>query len=134
VPHALLADLVAALHAGFVVFAVLGGLLVLRWPKAAWAHLPCAAWAALVELFGWGCPLTPLENHFHRLAGEAGYAGGFLAHYLGPLLYPEGLTRGHQVVLGLFVLALNAGIYASFYASVYAGVCAAVGRRFRRPG
>jgi hypothetical protein len=121
VPHALLADLVVALHAGFVAFAVLGGLLVLKWPRAAWAHLPCAAWAALVELFGWGCPLTPLENALRHLAGQEGYGGGFLAHYLSPLLYPEGLTRGHQVALGLIVLLLNGAVYGAAW------------RRRRRP-
>jgi hypothetical protein len=112
VPYSLLADAVALLHAAFVVFAALGGVLVLRWPKLAWAHLPCAAWAVVVELTGWGCPLTPLENFFLRRAGEAGYAGGFLEHYLSPLLYPPGLTRSHQVVLGLLVLAVNGAMYA----------------------
>jgi hypothetical protein len=110
--YALLADAVALLHAAFVAFAALGGLLVLRWPRAAWAHVPCLAWAALVELTGSGCPLTPLENHFLRLAGEAGYAGGFLERYLFAALYPAGLTRAHQVALGLILLAGNAAVYA----------------------
>lgn len=111
-PYSLLADAVALLHAAFVLFAVLGGLLVLKWPKLARAHLPCAGWAALVELFGWPCPLTPLEKLFLSLAGETGYPGGFLEHHLFSALYPEGLTRGDQVVLGLGVLAVNGAVYA----------------------
>jgi len=110
-PFSLLADAVALLHAAFVAFAALGGLLVLKWPKAAWPHLPCAAWAALVELSGWGCPLTPLENWFLQRAGEAGYPGGFLEHYLFAALYPAGLTRAHQVGLGLLLLAGNVAVY-----------------------
>jgi len=108
----LLADAVALLHGAFVGFAVFGGLLVLKWPRAAWVHLPCAGWAALVELFGWGCPLTPLEVHFLLRAGQAGYSGGFVEHYLFGALYPEGLTRGVQVTLGLLLLALNGAVYA----------------------
>jgi len=111
-PWALLADLVALAHLGFVLFAVVGGLLVLKWPRAAWAHLPCAAWAAAIELMAWPCPLTPLENLLLRLSGESGYAGGFLEHYLFAALYPAGLTRAHQAVLGLFVLAVNGAVYA----------------------
>lgn len=109
----LAADLVVLLHAAFVAFVVLGGALALRWPRAAWAHLPCLAWGALIELLGWGCPLTPLEAYLRRLAGEPGYSGGFLAHYLFPVLYPEGLTRGHQVALGVALLAFNAAVYAA---------------------
>lgn len=111
-PYLLLADLVVLLHALFVVFAVAGGLLVLKWPKVAWAHLPCALWAFAIEVVGWVCPLTPLEQMLRRLGGEPGYTGGFLEHYLDPLLYPPGLTRGHQVVLGLIVLIVNVAVYA----------------------
>lgn len=110
-PYGLLADLTVLLHLAFVAFAVLGGLLVALWPRAAWAHLPCALWAVLVEAFGWVCPLTPLEVHFRRLAGQAGYSGGFLEHYALPLLYPEGLTRGDQAALALLLLAFNAALY-----------------------
>jgi hypothetical protein len=106
-----LADLVLAGHVAFVAFVVTGGLLALRWPGAAWVHLPCAAWGAWVEIAGWICPLTPLEVHLRRAAGEAGYAGGFLAHYVEPVLYPAGLTRGVQVGLGIAVVALNVGVY-----------------------
>jgi hypothetical protein len=106
-----LADLVVVFHAAFVAFAALGGLLCLRWPRAAWAHLPCALWGVVVELTGWVCPLTPLEGYLRRLAGEAGYSGGFVAHYVTPVLYPEGLTRADQWVLGAVLLAFNAAVY-----------------------
>lgn len=105
------ADLVVALHFAFILFVVAGGLLVLRWPRLAWAHLPVVAWGAGIELIGWVCPLTPLENVLRRAAGQAGYAGGFIDHYLTPLIYPVGLTREHQLALGLFVTAVNLLIY-----------------------
>ncbi|MGD0992500.1 MAG: DUF2784 domain-containing protein [Gemmatimonadales bacterium] len=107
-----LADLVLLLHLAFVLFVVLGGLLVLRRPKVAWLHLPCAAWGVLIEFAGWICPLTPWEVSLRMRGGEAGYAGGFIAHYVTALLYPAGLTRGVQVVLGAFALLLNLTIYS----------------------
>lgn len=111
-PFGALADLVLVLHAGFVAFAVLGGLLVLRWPRLAWAHVPAVAWAVIVELTGWICPLTPLENLFREAGGRPGYAGAFLNHYLVPLLYPEGLTRGVQIALGSALVVLNVLVYS----------------------
>lgn len=109
--HALAADAVLIVHLLFVAFALLGALTVLwrRW--MAWVHLPCAIWGAWIELSGRICPLTPLENHFRRLAGQAGYEGGFVAHYLLPVLYPEGLTREHQILLGAVFLVINIGLY-----------------------
>lgn len=109
--YGIIADLVVVVHLGFVLFAVLGGLLVLRWPRAIWAHLPTVAWAALIEFAGWICPLTPLERWLRVRGGGMGYEGGFVEHYLMPVLYPAGLTRGHQIVLGLLVLILNAAVY-----------------------
>jgi hypothetical protein len=109
--YRLLADLVLVVHAAFVVFVVLGGLAVLRWPRLAWVHLPAAIWGAGIEFAGGICPLTPLENHWRRLAGEQGYTAGFVEHYVVAALYPEGLTRGLQVALGLAVLAVNAAVY-----------------------
>jgi Protein of Unknown function (DUF2784) len=107
------ADAVLLGHFGFVLFVVLGGALLLRWPKLAWAHLPAVVWAALVELNGWICPLTPLEVALRRASGDAGYAGDFLEHYIVALLYPEGLTRASQIVLGSLVVAINVAIYAA---------------------
>lgn len=107
-----LADLLVLLHAAFVAFVVLGGLLALRWRWVPWVHLPAALWGALVVLVGWICPLTPLEIAWRVRGGEAGYSGGFVEHYVLPLLYPEGLTRGVQVALGVFVVTVNLAIYA----------------------
>lgn len=113
--YRLLADLVLVAHAAFVVFVVLGGLAVLRWPRLAWVHVPVAIWGAGIEFAGGICPLTPLENHLRRLAGEQGYAGGFVEHYVVAALYPEGLTRGVQIALGLLVIAVNLAIYACIW-------------------
>ena len=109
--YRLLADLVLLVHAAFVAFVMLGGLAVLRWRRLAWAHLPVVVWGAGIEFAGGICPLTPLENHWRRLAGEQGYMGGFVEHYLMAALYPEGLTHGLQIALGLVVLAVNAAVY-----------------------
>jgi hypothetical protein len=108
----MLADLIVLVHLAFVLFVVLGGFLVLRWPRVAWAHLPAAAWGALIEFGGWICPLTPLENWLRARAGEAAYHGGFVEHYVLPVMYPSGLTRPNQVLIGLFVLVVNCAVYA----------------------
>jgi hypothetical protein len=110
--YRILADLVVGVHALFVVFVIAGGLIALRWPRVAAVHLPAAVWGALIELRGWSCPLTPLENSLRASAGQAGYAGGFIEHYLLPVLYPAGLTGGIQLVLGALVIAVNAVVYA----------------------
>ncbi|MBI4754443.1 MAG: DUF2784 domain-containing protein [Betaproteobacteria bacterium] len=107
----MLADLVVLIHLGFIVFVVFGGLLVLRWPRVAWVHLPAALWGAAVELGGWVCPLTPLENSLRAAAGQGGYEGGFVARYLLPLIYPADLTRELQVLLGAGVLVINLALY-----------------------
>ena len=105
------ADLLVVLHLGFVLFVVSGGLLALRDRRWALLHLPAAAWGAGIELLGGVCPLTPLENHLRRLGGESGFAGGFVERYLLPALYPSGLTRRIEVVLGIAVLLANAAVY-----------------------
>ena len=107
----MLADLVVLIHFAFVIFVVLGGLLVLRWPRLAYVHLPVALYGVLVELVGWVCPLTPLEKHLRESAGMAGYEGGFVEHYILPLLYPAGLTQGVQLVLAALVVGVNVVIY-----------------------
>lgn len=106
-----MADLVVLLHFLFVLFVILGGLLVLRWPRVAYVHLPVAAYGALIELVGWICPLTPLEKRLRERAGLEGYEGGFVEHYILPVLYPAGLTRAVQIGLGILVLGLNFTIY-----------------------
>jgi hypothetical protein len=108
----LAADAVLVLHLAFVLFVLFGGVLVLLRPRLAWVHVPAAAWGVIVETTGWICPLTPLENALRRSAGESGYAGDFVAHYLGALLYPEGLTRAAQIVFALVVIGINALVYA----------------------
>ncbi|MDY6951679.1 MAG: DUF2784 domain-containing protein, partial [Thermodesulfobacteriota bacterium] len=93
-------------------FAVLGALLVLRWQRLAWMHIPLALWAVIVELTGWMCPLTPLE-HWLRLKGGIPFQKlGFVEQYLFPLLYPPPLARGFQMVLGASVLGINLLMYA----------------------
>ena len=110
--YSLAADLVLVFHLAFVVFVALGGLLVLRWRRVAWLHIPAAAWGAAIEFGGWICPLTPIENDLRARAGESPYTGDFVARYLLPVIYPEGLTREAQIVMGIAVLVLNAVIYA----------------------
>lgn len=107
----LAADAVLLVHLAFVASVMLGGLLVARRPRIAWLHLPAAAWAAWLEFGGAICPLTPLENHLRRLAGASGYAGGFVEHYLIPIVYPAGLTAQAQRWLGVLVVAVNLAIY-----------------------
>jgi hypothetical protein len=109
--YVLLADLVVLVHLLFVLFAVLGALLIIRWRKVLWLHLPAAVWAAWIEFSGKICPLTPLENWLRMRGGGSGYAGDFVGHYLMPILYPSGLTRKVQLVLGAVVIAANLIIY-----------------------
>ena len=105
------ADVVVLIHALFVVFVVFGGLLVLYRRGFFWLHLPAAIWGFLIELQGWICPLTYLENRLRRAAGEAGYSGGFVEHYVIPVLYPQDLTRNLQLGLAILVVAVNLAVY-----------------------
>jgi len=109
--HGFLADVVVILHFIFVLFVVIGGLLVLRWPQLAYLHIPAAVYGAAIEFAGWVCPLTPLENWLRRQAGSAGYSGGFIEHYILPILYPSALSREIQLLLGFLVVAVNLAIY-----------------------
>lgn len=112
----LLADLLVILHALFVLFVVAGGFLALRWRRLVWLHVPAALWGALIEFMGWVCPLTPLENQLRLSAGEAGYQGGFVEHYLIPALYPVHYTVTLRFALGAVVLALNGVAYWLYFA------------------
>ena len=105
------ADLVVLIHLAFIIFVVVGGVLAVRWRWILWLHLPAFLWAALLELCGWMCPLTPLENWLRRAGGASGYSGGFVEQYVLPIVYPAALTREAQVVLGLLVCSVNAAIY-----------------------
>jgi len=106
-----MADFVVLTHLAFIAFALLGGLLALRWRWIPWVHLPAVFWAATVAAFGWLCPLTPLENALRRASGSAEYSGSFIEFYIVPILYPTDLTRELQVFLGFVMLAINLGIY-----------------------
>lgn len=105
--------LIVLVHAAFVLFVAAGALLVWRWPRVAWLHLPAVAWAAWIELSGGVCPLTPLEQEWRRREGLAPYEGDFIANWIFPWLYPEGLTREMQIALGIAALAINLALYAA---------------------
>jgi hypothetical protein len=109
--YRLAADAVLVVHLAFVLFVVLGGIAVARWPRVAWAHVPAAVWGALIEYAGWICPLTPLENELRYRAGLRTYRGDFVEQYVLPLLYPAHLTRSTQVALGTLVLVVNVAAY-----------------------
>jgi hypothetical protein len=105
------ADLVVLVHVIFVVFVVLGGLLVARWPRLAWVHVPAASWGVFIEFRGWICPLTPLENYLRQRGGSSAYQGEFIQHYILPLLYPASLTPRVQIWLGSAALMVNVALY-----------------------
>lgn len=107
----LLADVTVIVHLAFVLFVVLGGVLVVRRPRVAWLHVPAVAWGAWIEFAGWLCPLTPLENWLRTQSGATAYDSSFVEHYLLPLLYPASLSRELQWVLGSIVLVINAVLY-----------------------
>ncbi|MFZ4536965.1 DUF2784 domain-containing protein [Propionivibrio sp.] len=109
--YSLLADATLLFHLAFILFAVLGALLVWHFPRLAWLHLPAVIWAGLIEITGQICPLTPLENRLRWLSGETGYRGGFIEHYLLPIIYPHELSHDVQVVLGIGVIAINVVAY-----------------------
>ena len=106
-----LAELVVFIHFAFILFVIFGGLMVLKWRRMVWVHLPAAIWGAVVEAMGWICPLTPWENHFRRMAGEQGYSGDFISYYLLPMIYPADLKLDLQLALAGFVVMINVVVY-----------------------
>jgi hypothetical protein len=108
----ILADAIVVIHLLFIIFVICGGLLVIRWPRMAFLHLPAAIWGALIEIFNWICPLTPLENHFLSLAGKSTYEGDFIVRHLIPVIYPGNLTMNIQHILGGVVIFINIIFYA----------------------
>ena len=110
--QALLADAVLLLHGLFIVWVVAGALVVAWRGWLALLHLPAAAWAVWISWTGGVCPLTPLEQSLRRAAGQRGYEGGFIEHYLAAAIYPEGLTVNHQIAIGVAVIAINLALYA----------------------
>jgi hypothetical protein len=107
-----LADGIVLFHIGFILFAVFGGLLVLKWRYLVWVHVPAALWAVTVELAHWPCPLTPLENWLREQGGETSYETGFVENYILPILYPAQITAPQQIMLGALVLGINVAVYA----------------------
>ncbi|RMQ49477.1 hypothetical protein ALQ04_03489 [Pseudomonas cichorii] len=110
-PYRFAADAVVVFHLLFIVFVLLGALLVLRRPWIGFLHVPAMIWGAVVEFFHLNCPLTPLENSLRFKAGQQGYEGGFIENYLIPLIYPSALTPQIQLWLGMVVVSINALIY-----------------------
>ena len=111
--YRILTDFTVAVHFAFLIFVVAGGFLARRHRWLAIPHLLAAGWGVYVEATpGLICPLTPLENTFALRAGQAGYQGSFIEHYLVPVIYPEGLTRAAQWVLAVLVVVINVTVYA----------------------
>ena len=108
----LLADIVLIVHALFIGFVIFGGLIVLKWRKVIWIHIPCALWGALIEFYGRICPLTHLENYFRVIGHGDSYESSFIQHYLLPIIYPPGLTANIQILLGAIVIVINLIIYS----------------------
>ena len=106
------ADLLVLFHLGFIIFVIIGGFLVVKRRWLIFLHLPAVVWGALIEFQEWVCPLTPLEHRLRQAAGEKGYSGGFIEHYLLPVIYPQALTAGIQMVLGGLVILINLIVYA----------------------
>jgi Protein of Unknown function (DUF2784) len=113
--YSILTNIVLVLHFGFVLFVLFGGLLILKWPKVIWLHLPAVSWGAVIEFTGWICPLTPLEHWLRTRGGESSPAGDFVARYLLSILYPEALTNNIQVMLGVLVLLVNLAVYGCLW-------------------
>ncbi len=119
--YRLMADIIVVTHFAFTIFVLLGGILAIWWRKVVWLHIPAAVWGALIEFAGWICPLTPLENRLRVKGGEAGYPGGFVEEYVLPVIYPTGLTREIQIILGIFVITVNLVIYWKVFHKSFSG-------------
>jgi hypothetical protein len=109
--YGILAGVIIVAHFLFIAFVAAGGLLVLRWPSLAWVHLPAVVWGVVVELTGWICPLTPLENYLRHLGGSSSYSGDFIEQYLIPIIYPANLTAATKYILGGLVIVVNLILY-----------------------
>ncbi|MGH8398458.1 MAG: DUF2784 domain-containing protein [Gammaproteobacteria bacterium] len=119
--YLLLSDLVVLIHFTFVIFVVLGGLLLFHWSWVVFLHLPAIIWGTLLEFNHWICPLTYLENWLRERAGVAAYQGDFVTHYMLPILYPAHLTAHIQIALGAFVIAINVIIYGTLLVRLISG-------------
>ena len=110
-PYKFLADLILLIHFTFILFVVFGGFTVLKLRKIIYYHIPAALWGAVIEITGWVCPLTPVEIELRVRAGSGFYTGGFIDHYLTPIVYPPGLSRQLQYYLAAGVIIINATAY-----------------------
>lgn len=110
-PYQTLADMVVVIHLLFILFVLFGGLLLLIWRRLIWLHLAAVIWGVAIELLGWICPLTPLENWLRLKSLSSSYEAGFVEHYLIPIIYPQGLSREMQWVFAAVVIGVNALIY-----------------------
>ena len=108
---ALAADLLIIVHLGFIGFVILGGFMLLKWRWLIFVHLPAVLWGVLLEFQGWICPLTPLEQALRRMSGQQGYTGGFIQHYILPVIYPPALDLDIQLILGVLLILINVIIY-----------------------
>jgi hypothetical protein len=106
------ADFVLFAHFLFAAFAVLGGVLSFCNPAWAWVHIPVVLWSSVVNLMSWTCPLTPMEKALRIRAGQTGYPGGFIQHYIGGAVYPRGMPRQLELVAGISIVVGNAFVYA----------------------
>ncbi|MGF1759360.1 DUF2784 domain-containing protein [Photobacterium sagamiensis] len=113
--YRILADLVVIVHLLFIIFALLGGLLAIVRSYLVFVHLPAVIWVFVISFKGWICPLTPLENQLRNAAGSEGYTGGFIEHYIIPIIYPSALNFNLQIVFGLVAVVINIGIYSFVY-------------------
>lgn len=111
--YSILADALLILHLLFIIFVVIGALLVLKWRWLVFLHIPAVSWGILVEFNHWICPLTPMENRLRHAAGNTGYESEFIEHYLIPVIYPAGLDNASQILLGSFVMLINILIYTA---------------------
>ncbi|MEJ2720236.1 MAG: DUF2784 domain-containing protein [bacterium] len=119
--YRVLADGVVLVHLAFILFVILGGVLVVKWKWLAWIHIPAFVWGVLIEFAGWWCPLTPLENWLRESGDAARYQTGFVEHYILPVIYPTALTREIQFVLGGIVLIINLAIYGIVFRRMTGG-------------
>ena len=105
------ADALVLIHLLFILFVIFGGILVFKWHWLAWLHIPAALWGSVVVTAGWICPLTPFENQLRQSAGNEGYSGTFIEHYVIPVIYPSGLNREIFIAMGIGMFLVNLAIY-----------------------
>jgi len=109
------ADIVVFVHFTFIVFVLVGGVLVFKWRRLIWLHIPSAIWGAMIVMVGWICPLTPIENRLRHAGESETYTRSFIEHYLVPVIYPSGLDREMFIVMGMVVIVINVIVYIMLF-------------------